>query len=123
MCDIRPIFLFAAELLLTSVQNCPHHLALAFDELSSVFLIRNRSPRTNEHHINKPFLIWFNDLIGNYFECYFTVDQLPESSSSLPLDFLRTLNRPEEFESADTDGEPPIIGINIAGCLLNPSAK
>lgn len=116
-------FCHLTELLLTSAQHCPHHLALACDELSSVFLLRNRSSRTDAHHINKPFLIWLNDLIGNYFECHFVVDQLPESSSSLPLDFLRSLNRPEDFESAYTEGEPPMISINIAGCLLNPSAK
>lgn len=130
--DFRRIFFFAtfaqlsisfAELLLTSAQNCPHHLALAFDELSSIFLIRNRSSRTDAHHINKPFLIWLNDLTCNYFESNFVIETLPDSSSTFPLDFMRSLNRPEDFESNNTDGELPTVGINIAGSVLNPSTK
>lgn len=106
------------DLMLTSAQNCPHHLALGLDELASVFLVRNRNSRTDAQHINKPFLIWLSDLISNYFENNFVIEELPGSNSSLPLEFMRTLNQPE-----DSDSEIPLIGINIAGCVLNPSAK
>lgn len=85
--------------------------------------MRNRGSRSDTHQINKPFLIWLNDLIGQQFENNFVIDNIPESSSTLPLDLMRSLNRTEEFESVNTEGEPPTISINIAGCVLNPSAK
>lgn len=116
-------FISFVELLLTSAQNCPHHLALGLDELSSLFLTRKRNSRTVAHHINKPFLIWLNDSICQHFENNFVVDQMPESSSSFPLEFMRSLNRPEDFQSTDAEDETHTVAINIAGCVLNPSAK
>lgn len=95
-------------------------MALFFDELASVFVVRNKE-RLN-YLINKPFLIWLMNLITGYFEENFVVDTLPAASAQWDLRMIRILNSEEEMQQTETDS-PSVIAINIAGTLLNPSGR
>lgn len=105
---------------ITSSQHCPNHMALFFDELSSVFLQRN-----DEHidqHVNKPFLIWLTNLITGYFESNFIVDDVPASASTVELKIMFALNTEDEITRSETESSA-LISINIGGLVLHPSAK
>lgn len=115
--DIEIIFL---ELAITSSQHCPNHLALFFDELSSVFLHRNSERK--DQQVNKPFLIWLTNLVSTYFECNFVVDELPASSSVIELQILYALNTADEIQRSETESSA-LIALNVAETVLNPSAK
>lgn len=93
-------------------------MALFFDELSSVFLQRN-DDRENKK-INKPFLIWLLNLITEYFEGNFVVDEVPETTSNFNLQIMRSLN---DVIVQEPEGEDVAIAINIAGALLNANPK
>lgn len=93
-------------------------MALFFDELSSVFLQRN-DDRENKK-INKPFLIWLLNLITEYFESNFVVEEPPETTSNFNLQIMRSLN---DVIVQEPEGEEVAIAINIAGALLNANPK
>lgn len=95
-------------------------MALFFDELASVFILRNKERL--EYQINNPFLAWLMTLISEYFEANFVVDELPSSSAHWELEMVRALNTEEEMQQTETDSTKP-IAINIAGTLLNPSGR
>lgn len=109
-----------SEMAITSCNYCSNHLALFFDELSSVFLQRN-DERKNQQ-INRPFLIWFINIITGYFQNSFIVDELPASSANIDLEIMYALNTAEEVNKSDSDPNS-LIAINITGAVLNPSAK
>lgn len=109
-----------SEMSITSSQYCANHLALFFDELSSVFLQRN-DERKNLH-INKPFLIWLTNLITGYFENSFIVDELPASSANIDLEIMYSLNTADEVNKSESEPNS-LIAINVAGSVLNPIAK
>lgn len=105
---------------ITSAQSCPQHLALFFDELASVFIVRNKE-RMN-HQINRPFLAWLMTLVTEYFESNFVVDELPASSAQWELQMIRALNTEEEMRQTESDNTAT-IAINVAGTLLNPTGR
>lgn len=109
-----------SELAITSSQSCPQHLALFFDELASVFVVRNKERL--DYQINAPFLSWLINLITGYFESNFIVDELPPASAQWDLHIIRALNTEDELKQTDS---PTIatIGVNIAGTVLNPSGR
>lgn len=100
-------------LTITSSESCPNHMALFFDELSSVFIVRNAERL--EYRINKPFLTWIISLITGYFEDNFVVDELPPSSAQWDFQMLRDIKTNRDTES--------ICAINIAGTLLNSTGR
>lgn len=101
------------ELAITSSQICPQHMALFFDELSSVFVVRNAERL--DYQINKPFLTWIISLVTTYFEDKFILDELPASSVQWDLQMLRGINELQDSEA--------ICGIDIAGTLLKPTGR
>lgn len=103
--------------MMSSTENSVQHLILVFDELSSIFLLRNKATNEKNYFIDRPFLIWLSDTLTKFFEDNFIVDQLPESAANLPLEYVRSLN--DEDESS-TSGQ---IGVNIAGNALNLSSR
>lgn len=105
---------------ITSSQSCPQHLALFFDELASVFVVRNKE-RLN-YKINSPFLSWLINLVTGYFESNFVADELPAASAHWNLQMIRALNTDEELQQTDTESNAT-IAINIAGTVLNPSGR
>lgn len=105
---------------ITSSQSCPQHLALFFDELASVFVVRNQERL--HHQINRPFLTWLIGLVTGYFENNFIIDESPPSSAQWDLQIIRALNTDEELEQTDTDTKAT-IAVDIAGTLLNSSGK
>lgn len=105
---------------ITSSQSCPQHLALFFDELAGVFIVRNKE--RFDYQINKPFLAWLITLVTEYFESNFVVDELPAASAQWQLQMIRALNTDDEIMQTDTD-TTVTIAINIAGTLLNPSGR
>lgn len=105
---------------ITSAQSCPQHLALFFDELASVFVVRNKE-RMN-YQMNKPFLIWLMNLVTGYFENNFIIDKPPATSAQWDLQIIRALNTDEEIEQTETETKIT-IAIDIAGTLLNPSGR
>lgn len=105
---------------ITSSQSCPQHLALFFDELASVFIVRNKERLDSQ--INRPFLAWLITLITEYFESNFVVDELPATSAQWQLQMIRALNTEDEMMQTDTD-TTTTIAINIAGTLLNPTGR
>lgn len=108
------------EMSIASSKYCANHLALFFDELSSVFLQRN-DERKNQH-INKPFLIWLTNLITGYFENSFIVDELPAISANIDVEIMYSLNTAEEVNRSESEPNS-LIAINVTGSVLNPSAK
>lgn len=108
------------ELAIISSQSCPHHLALFFDELASVFV--DRTKQRFDYNLNKPFLTWLVNLITSYFEESFVASELPSASAQWDLAMLRSLNTEEELTNTETN-TTIMIGINIAGQLLNPSGS
>lgn len=108
------------ELAITSSQSCPHHLALFFDELASVFV--DRTKQRSGSDINKPFLTWLVSLITGYFEESFVASELPPASTQWNLQMLRSLNTEEELTHTDTN-TTTMIAVNIAGPLLSPSGR
>lgn len=109
------------EMAITSSQfSAYNHLALFFDELSSVFL--QRSDERKNQHILRPFLIWLTNLITGYFENSFIVDELPTSSANIDLEILYALNTSEEINKSEFE-QTSLIAINISGAVFNPSAK
>lgn len=109
-----------SDLAITSAQSCPQHLALFFDELATVFIVRNKE--RFDYQINKPFLAWLMTLISEYFETNFVVDELPASSAQWELQMIRALNTEDEMMQTESDSTTT-IAINIAGTLLNPSGR
>lgn len=105
---------------ITSAQSCPKHLALFFDELASVFVVRNKE-RTG-YQINGPFLTWLMTLISEYFEENFIVSELPPVSAQWQLDIIRALNKPDETQNTET-GSAAFIALNIAGTVLSPNGR
>lgn len=93
-------------------------MALFFDELSSVFLQRNDDRKNKK--INKPFLIWLLNLITEYFENNFVVEEVPETTSNFNLQIMRSLN---DIIVQEPRGEEISIAINIAGTLLSSDPK
>lgn len=110
------------DLAITSAQSCPKHLALFFDELASVFVLREHNKDRMGYQINGPFLSWLMTLITEYFESNFVVSDLPASSAQWQLAMIRALNTQEEIQDTETSAATP-IAINIAGTLLNPSGR
>lgn len=108
------------ELAITSAQSCPHHLALFFDELASVFVMRNKERR--DYQINKPFLMWLMNLVTTYFEENFVVTEVPAASAQWDLQMIRVINSEEEMQHTESETSTK-IAINIAGTLLNPSGR
>lgn len=105
---------------ITSSQSCPQHLALFFDELASVFVVRNKE-RSN-YKINGPFLAWLINLISTYFESNFVTSELPAAAAHWDLQMIRVLNTNEELQETETESILS-IAINIAGAVLNPSGR
>lgn len=110
------------ELACTSSQNCPKHLALFLDELSSVFLHRNDDRRNNQTKVNRPFLIWLLNLITEHFEKNFIVEEMPAATAHFQLQVMRSLNKEEEM-SVTEGQETAMIAINVAGTTLNSCPK
>lgn len=108
------------ELAITSAQSCPQHLALFFDELATVFIVRNKERL--DYQINKPFLAWLMTLISVYFESNFVVEEVPACSARWELQMIRALNTEDEMMQTESDAAIT-IAINIAGTLLNPSGR
>lgn len=105
---------------ITSSQHCANHLALFFDELSSVF--QQRNDERKKQQVNKPFLIWLTNLITGYFESSFIVDELPASSANVDLEIMYALNKAEEFSKSESETNS-LIAINVTEAVLNPRAK
>lgn len=100
-------------LTITSSESCPNHMALFFDELASVFVVRNEERL--EYRINKPFLTWLISMITGYFEDSFVVDELPPSSAEWNFQMLRDIKIDQETDT--------MCAINIAGTLLNSTGR
>lgn len=105
---------------ITSAQSCPQHLALFFDELAGVFVVRNKE--RSEFQVNRPFSMWLMNLVTDYFQTSFVVDTVPASSVQWDLQMIRVLNSNEEMEQTDTETIKS-IAIDIAGTLLNRSGR
>lgn len=95
-------------------------MALFFDELAKVFIVRNKE--REGYKVNGPFLSWLMALITEYFEKSFVADELPATSAQWQLDIIRALNTEEEEQNTETETVTS-IAINIAGTLLNPSGR
>lgn len=111
-------------MLITSTMSCPYHLALAYDELASVFLARSRSSSNSgrKARVDKYFLAWICDQITFYFETNFVMDTISIKIPRLELAFLYVLNTQAEVESDSHDGKV-LIGIDIAGGVVKRSSK
>lgn len=112
-------------MLITSTLSCPYHLALAFDELSSVFVSRNKRYRHDANvRLNKHFLIWICDLMSSYFEGNFLVDieKITIAVPRLTLKALYGLNAPPESNGSG-DIEPARIAIDVAGGVLTNASS
>lgn len=109
-------------MLVSSTLNCPYHLALAFDELATVFQDSDKkSANRCKGRVNKQFLIWISDLICKYFEENFIVEDRPNGNPRLRLDFLYALNTLDELHSEE-EGKT-VCAVDIAGTVLKNSSK
>lgn len=116
--------IYFADLLITSSLNCPNHLALSFDELAAMFLARNKHISelgASAPIVNRPFLNWLCDLITQYFQENFVIDEKSMTVAGLRLECLYELYSLDEVET-ETDGKVS-IAINISDPVLKPSAR
>lgn len=111
-------------MLITSTMSCPYHLALAYDELASVFSARSRSNSNSgrKNRIDKYFLAWICDQMTIYFETNFVMDTISIKIPQLEFSFLYVLNTQAELESDSHEGKV-LIGIDVAGGVVKKSSK
>lgn len=93
-------------------------MALSFDELAAMFLARNKHVSESgallaTSTINRPFLNWLGDLITQYFQENFVVDE----------DKVQTTEAGLQLECSNSLNNDCSIAINISGSVLKPSAK
>lgn len=62
------------------------------------------------------------NLVTQYFEENFVVDELPPSSAKWQLEIIRALNADEELDRTETES-PINIAINIAGTALTSGTR
>lgn len=109
-------------MLITATHSCPYHLALVFDEMSSIFNIRIKK-NLNGHKLalHKQFLSWVCDSISSYFEQYYVVDECKAKWPALKFEYLYALNDESEMDT----GDKPALGmaIDVASGTTNLSAK
>lgn len=111
-------------MLITSTLGCPYHLGLVLDELASIFQIRNKKYRNGHDLIlNRHFRIWICDLMSQYFEQNFVVEECQEKWPSLKFEFLYALNALNESENMEESGGAASIAIDVAGGVVKSSTK
>lgn len=110
------------EMLVASTVNCPYHLALAFDELATVFQdFTKKSANRRKGHVNKQFLVWICDRICNYFMENFLTEDKPNDNPRLRLDFLYGLNALDELVAVEE--EAAVSAVDVAGTVLKNSSR
>lgn len=110
-------------MLITSTLNCPYHLALVFDELSSIFQTRNKKFRNVQNlRLNHHFLIWICDLVTLNFEEHFA-DECSAEWPALQFDTFYALNAVDAESEEQEPDQQPNIAINIAGSCLKTTSK